>query len=87
MALAVRRTSPPRTSDHGHYLASVVIEDDELDRALIAELFCLRGRGRVVVTEAPTLKTGLDLVATFTFDLVLLDTKLPTPVRCTPCAR
>lgn len=55
----------------------LVIEDDELDRALIAELFCLRGRGRVVVTEAPTLKTGLDLLATFTFDLVLLDTKLP----------
>ena len=55
----------------------LIIEDDELDRALIAELFCLRGRGRVVVTEAPTLKIGLDLVATFTFDLVLLDTKLP----------
>ena len=31
----------------------------------------------MVVTEAPTLKIGLDLVATFTFDLVLLDTKLP----------
>jgi len=55
----------------------LVIEDDELDRALVAELFCLRGRGRVVITEAPTLKVGLDLVATFTFDLVLLDTKLP----------
>ena len=55
----------------------LVIEDDELDRALVAELFCLRGRGRVIITEAPTLKTGLDLVATFTFDLVLLDTKLP----------
>ena len=55
----------------------LVIEDDELDRALVAELFCLRGRGRVVVTEAPTLKIGLDLVGTFTFDLVLLDTKLP----------
>jgi len=55
----------------------LVIEDEELDRTLVAELFCLRGRGRVVVTEAPTLKVGLDLVATFTFDLVLLDTKLP----------
>ena len=55
----------------------LVIEDDELDRALVAELFCLRGRGRVVITEAPTLKVGLDLGATFTFDLVLLDTKLP----------
>ncbi len=55
----------------------LVIEDDELDRALIAELFCLRGRGRVVVTEAPTLKVGLDLIGTLTFDLVLLDTKLP----------
>src|SRR5262245_65995926 len=55
----------------------LVIEDDELDRALVAELFCLRGRGRVVVSEAPTLKIGLDLVARSTFDLVLLDTKLP----------
>lgn len=55
----------------------LVIEDDELDRALVAELFCLRGRGRVIVTEAPSLKIGLDLVATFRFDLVLLDTKLP----------
>jgi DNA-binding NarL/FixJ family response regulator len=55
----------------------LLIEDDELDRALIAELFCLRGRGRVVVTEAPTLKAGLDLIGTLTFDLVLLDTKLP----------
>lgn len=55
----------------------LVIEDDELDRALVAELFCLRGRGRVAVTQAPTLKIGLDLVATSTFDLVLLDTKLP----------
>ena len=58
-------------------LQVLIIEDDELDRGLIAELFCLRGRGRVVVTEAPTLKIGLDLVDTFTFDLVLLDTKLP----------
>jgi DNA-binding NarL/FixJ family response regulator len=55
----------------------LVIDDDELDRALVAELFCLRGRGRVVLTEAPSLKVGLDLLATFTFDLVLLDTKLP----------
>jgi CheY-like chemotaxis protein len=55
----------------------LVIEDDELDRALVAELFCLRGRGRVIITEAASLKIGLDLVATFRFDLVLLDTKLP----------
>jgi CheY-like chemotaxis protein len=55
----------------------LVIEDDELDRALVAELFCLRGRGRAVLTEAPSLKVALDLLTTFTFDLVLLDTKLP----------
>jgi CheY-like chemotaxis protein len=55
----------------------LVIDDDELDRGLIAELFCLRGRGRVALTEAPSLKVGLDLLATFTFDLVLLDTRLP----------
>jgi DNA-binding NarL/FixJ family response regulator len=55
----------------------LVIEDDELDRELVAELFCLRGRGRVVLTEAPSLKVGLDLLAAFVFDLVLVDTKLP----------
>jgi len=55
----------------------LVIDDDELDRSLVAELLCLRGRGRVVLTEAPSLKVGLELLATFTFDLVLLDTKLP----------
>ena len=55
----------------------LVIDDDELDRGLIAELFCLRGRGRAVLTEAPTLKVGLDLLGSFVFDLVLLDTKLP----------
>jgi len=55
----------------------LVIDDDELDRGLVAELFCLRGRGRVELTEAPSLKVGLDLLATFTYDLVLLDTRLP----------
>jgi CheY-like chemotaxis protein len=54
----------------------LLIDDDELDRGLVAELCCLRGRGRVVLTEAPSLKVGLELLATFTFDLVLLDTKL-----------
>ena len=55
----------------------LVIDDDELDRGLVAELFCLRGRGGIVMTEAPSLKVGLDLLAGFTYDLVLLDTKLP----------
>ena len=55
----------------------LVIDDDELDRGLVAELFCLRGRGGIVMTEAPSLKVGLDLRGGFTYDLVLLDTKLP----------
>jgi CheY-like chemotaxis protein len=55
----------------------LVVDDDELDRGLVAELFCLRGRGRVALTEAPSLKAGIDLLASGTFDLVLLDTKLP----------
>jgi CheY-like chemotaxis protein len=54
----------------------LVIDDDELDRGLVAELCCLRGRGRVVLTEAPSLKAGLDRLATSTYDLVLLDTRL-----------
>jgi DNA-binding NarL/FixJ family response regulator len=55
----------------------LVIDDDELDRGIVAELFCLRGRGRVVLTEASSLKVGLDLLAGTSYDLVLLDTKLP----------
>lgn len=55
----------------------LVIDDDELDRGLVAELFCLRGRGQIVMTEAPSLKVGLDLLTGSAYGLVLLDTKLP----------
>ena len=55
----------------------LLIDDDELDRGLVAELFCLRGRGRVTITEAPSLKVGLGLLGNTRYDLVLLDTKLP----------
>lgn len=55
----------------------LIIEDDELDRALVAELFALRGKGRIGVTQAPDLRTGLELLEKQSFDLVLLDTKLP----------
>jgi DNA-binding NtrC family response regulator len=55
----------------------LVIDDDDLDRGLVAELFGLRARGRIALTEAPSLKVGLDLLGRRTFDLVLLDTKLP----------
>jgi DNA-binding NtrC family response regulator len=54
----------------------LLIEDDETDRLLIQELVALRGRGRVHVTEANDLPTGLDLLSTGAFDLVLLDTRL-----------
>jgi CheY-like chemotaxis protein len=55
----------------------LVIEDDELDRQLIGELLTVKGRGRVRVTEARDLRTGLELLGTREFDLVMLDTKLP----------
>jgi CheY-like chemotaxis protein len=55
----------------------LLIDDDEQDRGLVAELFCLRGRGRVRITEAPSLKVALDRLDSAGYDLVLLDTKLP----------
>jgi CheY-like chemotaxis protein len=55
----------------------LLIEDDELDRQLIGELLTLKGRGRVRITEARDLRTGLELLGTRVFDLVMLDTKLP----------
>ena len=55
----------------------LVIEDDELDRALVVELLLVRGRGGVRVTEARDLSAALELLAGRKFDLVMLDTKLP----------
>lgn len=55
----------------------LVIEDDALDRELIAELLTVRGRGRIRVSEARDWKTAMEKLTTQTFDLVLLDTKLP----------
>lgn len=54
----------------------LLIEDEETDRLLVQELVALKGRGRVRVTEAPDLATGLALLGTRSFNLVLLDTKL-----------
>jgi DNA-binding NtrC family response regulator len=54
----------------------LLIEDDEIDRLLVQELVALRGRGRVHVTEAGDLRTGLDRLDARTFDLVMLDTRL-----------
>ena len=55
----------------------LVIEDDELDRALVVELLGLRSRGGVRVTEARDLDAGLEALAGRRFDLIMLDTKLP----------
>ncbi len=55
----------------------LIIEDDPLDRELITELLTLRGRGRVRVSQADDLRGALALLAERTFDLVLLDTRLP----------
>ena len=54
----------------------LLIEDEEADRLLVQELVALKGRGRVRLTEAADLATGLALLDTRTFDLILLDTKL-----------
>jgi DNA-binding NtrC family response regulator len=55
----------------------LVIEDDALDRELVAELLAVRGRGRIRLSEARDWKTAMEKLAGQTFDLVLLDTKLP----------
>jgi len=55
----------------------LVIEHDELDRELVAELLTVRGRGGVRITQAPDLQSGLAALGTRRFDLVMLDTRLP----------
>jgi DNA-binding NtrC family response regulator len=55
----------------------LVIEDDELDRSLVAELLAVRGRGGVRVSMAGDLRSGLESLGSRRFDLVMLDTKLP----------
>ena len=54
----------------------LLIEDEAADRMLVQELVAYKGRGRIRVTEAPDLATGLALLSSRAFDLVLLDTKL-----------
>ena len=55
----------------------LVIEDDALDRALLAELLTLRGRGRIRVSEAASFGEALRRLADRKVELVLLDTRLP----------
>jgi two-component system cell cycle response regulator len=55
----------------------LLIEDGDADRLLVRELLQLKGRGRLSVTEARDLRGGLEWLGKQTFDLVLLDTKLP----------
>jgi DNA-binding NtrC family response regulator len=55
----------------------LVIEDEALDRELVAELLMVRGRGGVRVTEVCNLQSGLEALGSRRFDLVMLDTKLP----------
>ena len=54
----------------------LLIEDDDVDRQLVLELLALKGRGRVRVTEATDLATGLERLGSHHFDLILLDTRL-----------
>ena len=54
----------------------LLIEDEAVDRLLVQELVTMKSHGRVRVTEAPDLATGLALLSSRPFDLVLLDTKL-----------
>jgi DNA-binding NtrC family response regulator len=55
----------------------LLIEDERVDRDLVQELVALKARGRVHLTEAGDLQTGLDLLGRRRFDLILLDTRLP----------
>ncbi len=55
----------------------LIIEHNEVDRELVAELLTVRGRGGVRVTEVPDLHAGLAALGARRFDLVMLDTKLP----------
>ena len=55
----------------------LVVEDDALDRSLVAELLAVRGRGGIRLTEVADLQSGLDALEGRRFDLVMLDTKLP----------
>jgi DNA-binding NarL/FixJ family response regulator len=55
----------------------LLIEDEALDRELVQEVVALKGRGRIRITEAGELSLGLGLLQRQTFDLVLLDTRLP----------
>jgi two-component system cell cycle response regulator len=55
----------------------LLIEDGEADRLLVRELLEVKGRGRLRLTEARDLRGGLEWLGKQTFDLVLLDTKLP----------
>jgi DNA-binding NtrC family response regulator len=55
----------------------LVIEHDELDRELVAELLTVRGRGGLRITQVPDLRAGLAALEARRFDLVMLDTKLP----------
>jgi CheY-like chemotaxis protein len=55
----------------------LLIEDGEADRQLVRELLQVKGRGKLSITEARDLRSGLELLGKQSFDLVLLDTKLP----------
>jgi DNA-binding NtrC family response regulator len=54
----------------------LLIEDEECDRQLVQELVALKGRGRVHLTETGDLHSGLALLDTRQFDLVMLDTRM-----------
>lgn len=69
-ALSAPRADPPAQV--------LLIEDDALNRQqLVSELLALRGRGRLRLTQAPDLRAGLARLRERSYDLVLLDTKLP----------
>jgi CheY-like chemotaxis protein len=55
----------------------LLIEDDALNRQLVAELLAMRGRGQLRLTQAPDLRSGLARLREQSYDLVLLDTRLP----------
>ena len=54
----------------------LLIEDEAADRLLVQELVTIKAHGQIRVTEAHDLETGLALLSSRSFALVLLDTKM-----------
>jgi DNA-binding NtrC family response regulator len=60
-----------------HTTDVLLVEHDPVDRELVAELVTVRGRGQIRVAQTEDLRGALHWLGQRTFDLILLDTRLP----------